>query len=114
MTIHDIAKAEDIPPRFLEANLRDLKQSGLTDSIRGKDGGYRLTLPPHEISIGHVVRAVEGPWFPASESSERDVFTSVWDQADQALTDLLDQKNFQILVAEQDALRGDKVINYSI
>ncbi|MDA3874334.1 MAG: Rrf2 family transcriptional regulator [Kiritimatiellae bacterium] len=114
MTIHDIAKAEDIPPRFLEAILRDLKQSGLTDSIRGKDGGYRLTLPPHEISIGHVVRAVEGPWFPASESSERDVFTSVWDQADQALTDLLDQKNFQILVAEQDALRGDKVINYSI
>lgn len=114
MTIHDIAKAEDIPPRFLEAILRDLKQSGLTDSIRGKDGGYRLTLPPHEISIGRVVRAVEGAWFPAAESSERDVFTSVWAQADQALCDLLDQKNFQTLVVEQDALRGDKVINYSI
>jgi Rrf2 family protein len=114
MTIHDIAKAEEIPARFLEAILRDLKQNGLTDSVRGKDGGYRLTLPPHEISIGQVVRAVEGPWFPASEASERDVFTAVWEQADQALSGLLDQKNFQTLVSEQDALRGDRAINYSI
>lgn len=114
MTIHDIAKAEDIPPRFLEAILRDLKQSGLTDSVRGKDGGYRLTLPPHEISIGRVVRAVEGPWFPAADSPDRDVFTAVWEQADKAVTRLLDQKDFQTLVAEQDALQGDKIINYSI
>lgn len=114
MTIHQIAKAEDIPPRFLEAILRDLKQNGLTDSIRGKDGGYRLSLSPGDISIGLVVRAVEGPWFPADSVSTRDVFLAVWEEADAKLYEVLDRKNFQTLLTEQDALRGGGTLNYSI
>jgi len=114
MTIHHIAEAEDIPPRFLEAILRDLKQNGLTDSVRGKDGGYRLTLPPHELTIGQVVRAVEGPWFPHSSVNNQDVFLQVWSEADKALRDVLDQKDFQTLIAEEDKLRGGGTHNYSI
>lgn len=113
MTIHQIAKAEDIPPRFLEAILRDLKQSGLTDSIRGKDGGYRLTQLPQDIRIGQVVRAVEGAWFPHSDAGDRDVFQAVWQEAETALHQVLDQKDFLSLVNEQDALRGSN-LNYSI
>ncbi|MDF3131004.1 Rrf2 family transcriptional regulator [Kiritimatiellaeota bacterium B1221] len=114
LTIHQIAKAEEIPPRFLEAILRDLKQSGLTDSIRGKDGGYRLCVPPSELSIGEVVRVVEGPWFPSEEENKQDVFLKVWQEADSTLKAVLDQKDFQTLVSEQDALRTDNIINYSI
>lgn len=113
MTIHQIAKAEDIPPRFLEAILRDLKQNGLTDSIRGKDGGYRLTLPPQDIRIGQVVRAVEGAWFPQGDERTGDVFDAVWQQAEAALFDILDQKDFLSLVAEQDLLRSGG-LHYSI
>jgi len=114
MTIHQIAKAEDIPPRFLEAILRDLKQNGLTDSIRGKDGGYRLALSPKNITIGQVVRAVEGPWFPSEGSTKRDVFLAVWEEAEHTLRGILDQKDFQTLIAEQDTLRGGGSLNYSI
>jgi len=114
MTIQQIADAEDIPARFLEGILRDLKQSGLTDSVRGKDGGYRLSRSPADLTIGDVVRAVEGPWFAPSEPDDGDVFTPVWEQADAALENVLDQKNFKTLVAEQDALRRAGAINYSI
>ena len=54
MTIHQMAQAQDIPERFLEAILRDLKQSGLTESIRGKDGGYKLTKSPSHIPFGSI------------------------------------------------------------
>ncbi|MGA0334131.1 MAG: RrF2 family transcriptional regulator [Kiritimatiellia bacterium] len=114
MTIQQIARNEDIPSRFLEAILRDLKQSGLTDSVRGKDGGYRLTQLPKDISIGQVVRAVEGPWFPQAESETRDVFLSVWEEADRTLREVLDHKDFQSLIAEQDLLRGGGTLHYSI
>ena len=114
ITIHHIAEEEDIPPRFLEAILRDLKQTGITDSIRGKDGGYLLTRAPHQISMGQVVRAVEGPWFPGSEEDKPDVFQSVWAESETALRNVLDQKNFQTLISEQDKLRGGGTLNYSI
>lgn len=114
MTIHHIAEAENIPPRFLEAILRDLKQNGLTDSIRGKDGGYLLTQPPHQITVGRVVRCVEGPWFPQTDENKADVFQSVWVDAEAACRNILDQKDFQTLLADQDTLRGGGTLNYSI
>ena len=114
MTIQQIADAESIPARFLEAILRDLKQAGLTESVRGKDGGYRLHQAPRDISVGEVVRAIEGPWFAEIESEDRDVFTAVWEAADAALSGILDDNDFHTLIAEQDALRRSEVIDYSI
>jgi len=114
MTIHQIAKAQDIPERFLEAILRDLKQSGLTESIRGKDGGYKLTQPPAEITPGDVVRAVDGRWLQEEGLDESNVFTSLWREADQALFDILDGHHFQTLVSKQDALTSTTIHNYTI
>lgn len=114
MTIQQIADAESIPARFLEAILRDLKQAGLTESVRGKDGGYHLHHTPKAISVGDVVRAVEGPWFAEAVKGERDVFAAVWEEADAALSRVLDTKDFPTLIAEQDALRRSEVIDYSI
>jgi Rrf2 family protein len=56
-----IAEAQAIPAKFLEAILLDLKHSGIIKSHRGADGGYELARPPAEISIADVVRAVDGP-----------------------------------------------------
>lgn len=114
MTIHQIADAESIPPRFLEAILRDLKQNGLTDSVRGKDGGYLLALPPARITMGHVIRLMEGSWFTAPEGEPSDVFTPVWQEAESSLTRVFDQKNFQTLVAEDEDLRRATTIDYTI
>jgi Rrf2 family protein len=56
-----LAQAQEIPLKFLENILLDLKHAGLVQSQRGADGGYWLSLPPGEISLAEVIRAVEGP-----------------------------------------------------
>jgi Rrf2 family protein len=56
-----IAQAQQIPLKFLENILLDLKHAGLVQSQRGAEGGYWLSTPPEEISLAEVIRAVEGP-----------------------------------------------------
>ena len=56
-----IASAQDIPPKFLENILLDLKQGGLIASRRGAEGGYWLARPADEVSLADVIRADEGP-----------------------------------------------------
>src|SRR5207247_5723992 len=56
-----IAQAQEIPLKFLENILLDLKHAGLVQSQRGAEGGYWLARPPEEISLADIIRAVEGP-----------------------------------------------------
>src|SRR5437763_15867504 len=56
-----LAQTQDIPLKFLENILLDLKHAGLVQSQRGAEGGYWLSLPPDQISLAEVIRAVEGP-----------------------------------------------------
>jgi len=56
-----IAQSQQIPLKFLENILLDLKHAGLVQSQRGAEGGYWLARAPDEISLADVIRAVEGP-----------------------------------------------------
>ncbi len=56
-----IATAQQIPLKFLEGILRQLRQSGIVASQRGAEGGYRLDKDPADVSIADVVRALDGP-----------------------------------------------------
>jgi Rrf2 family protein len=56
-----LATAQDIPPKFLENILTELRRAEIVASQRGVDGGYRLAKPAAEISVADVVRALEGP-----------------------------------------------------
>ena len=56
-----IARAQNIPLKFLENILLDLKHAGIVQSHRGPDGGYRLAVPAEEVALADVIRAVEGP-----------------------------------------------------
>jgi len=56
-----LADAQDLPRKFLEAILADLRRGGIILSIRGAEGGYSLTRPPAETTVGSVLRAVDGP-----------------------------------------------------
>src|SRR2546430_16899211 len=56
-----ISQAQDIPLKFLENILGELRHAGIVLSQRGTDGGYWLALPPGEITGADVMRAVEGP-----------------------------------------------------
>ena len=68
--IHDIAKKEDIPEKFLVGILVTLKHARLVSSQRGREGGYRLRRPPSEILVGEVVRTMDGPLAPFADAVE--------------------------------------------
>lgn len=59
--VDEIAKREEVPPRFLEQIFQDLKAAGLVGSKRGPNGGYFLLQSPDAITLGDIWRAVEGP-----------------------------------------------------
>ncbi len=106
-TIVDIAQAQHIPARFLEAILRQLKQAGLTESVRGKKGGYILARPARSITVGEVIRLMEGPYFTSHQTAagqqgaQKDVFNDIWQEAEQALNQVYDATDFAHL-AERD------------
>ena len=60
-SVRRIAEEQDIPPAYLEQIMARLRHEGLVESARGRGGGYRLARPPERITIGDVIRAVEGP-----------------------------------------------------
>ncbi|MGY5885982.1 RrF2 family transcriptional regulator [uncultured Modestobacter sp.] len=60
LTSDRIAQAQGIPARFLQAILGDLQHARLVTSQRGREGGYRLALPPAEVSIARVMRVEQG------------------------------------------------------
>ena len=66
-----ISEQQNIPKRFLEQILNDLKSAGFVQSRRGVAGGYRLAKRPEEITLASVVRHVEGALAPVSCVSER-------------------------------------------
>lgn len=59
--MNKIAAAANVPRKFLELILADLREAGLLHSHRGKMGGYCLARPTHLISLGDIIRVIEGP-----------------------------------------------------
>ena len=66
--IRDIAEEEQLPEKFLEAILRDLKRARFVTSVRGANGGYQLKRPPEEIFLGEVIRRIDGPLAPFEDA----------------------------------------------
>ena len=71
VSIQTISEQQNIPKRFLEQILNDLKSVGFVESRRGVTGGYRLRVPPEKITLAAVIRHVEGPLAPVSCVSTR-------------------------------------------
>lgn len=63
-TVLDIASAERIPKKFLDAILCELRNAGFVTSKMGKGGGYTLAREASEISVGDIIRAIDGPLAP--------------------------------------------------
>jgi Rrf2 family protein len=59
--VDEVAQAQGIPVSFLENILTQLRSAGVVRSQRGPEGGYWLAKPAEEVSLAHVIRAVEGP-----------------------------------------------------
>jgi Rrf2 family transcriptional regulator, cysteine metabolism repressor len=116
--IGEIADAQAIPLRFLEAILNQLRQGDYLESRRGPDGGYFLAMPPWDLTLGEIIRAIEGPQVPVNCVGGGDtdeccfygscVFKSVWNRAQQAIADVYDSTSFQSLLEDEAQMRGPK------
>lgn len=62
--VTELAKAEDLPVKFLEQVVQQLREAGYVESVRGKHGGYRLAKAADTIHIGAIVRLIDGPLAP--------------------------------------------------
>ena len=61
VTAEQIARAQEIPPKFLESILLQLRRGGIVHAQRGPEGGYWLARPATEISLAEVIRVIDGP-----------------------------------------------------
>jgi len=99
--IGDIAERQCIPAKFLEAILSQLKGGGFVESRRGADGGYLLARSAHGLTLGEIIRFVEGPLHPVKDAGgDRGcdgVLAPVWLAAERALAGVYDGVTFQDL-----------------
>lgn len=86
MTLRTIAEKQGVSESYLEQLLASLRKSGLIRSTRGAQGGYQLSRSPEQISVGDVIRILEGPIAPVECVSE---FSSVCSNSDKCVTRLI-------------------------
>lgn len=94
--IADIARRQRIPQKFLELILAGLKQGGFVESRRGAEGGYLLARPAQMISIGEVLRYVEGGRTARGGGKKRveTPFSDMWQRVDAAVSEVVDRTTF--------------------
>ena len=68
--IRDIAMDSDLPEKFLELILLELKNARIVESVRGAKGGYRLRRAPEEIKLSEIIRLVDGPLAPFGDADQ--------------------------------------------
>ena len=121
VTIHEISGRIDAPVKFLERVLLDLKKGGFVESRRGKIGGYLLSKAPDKITVGEVVRFIDGPVEPISCARQgyaacgdvyKCAFRKIWQDVARATSSIIDNITFEELVSQADFTR--KVYTYSI
>jgi Rrf2 family cysteine metabolism transcriptional repressor len=95
--IQEIADRQAIPQRYLEQVLLSLKRAGLLTSKRGSSGGYHLTRDPGDITVGAVLRAVEGTRAAFQANSSPDL-ADLWLEISEAVSKVVDRVTFGDLV----------------
>jgi Rrf2 family protein len=68
--IRDIAYEEDLPEKFLELILLEMKNARMVESVRGAKGGYALRRPPSEIHLSEIIRLIDGPLAPFGDAEQ--------------------------------------------
>jgi Rrf2 family protein len=121
VTIPDLARRADVPVKFLEQVLLDLKKGGFVDSRRGINGGYLLARHPKSIKLGGVIRFIDGPIEPIAcvekgyagcNNIYNCVLRKVFQEVTAATADILDRVTFEDLADQASAAKEGLV--YSI
>jgi Rrf2 family protein len=114
--IADIASRQKIPQKFLELILASLKQGGFVESRRGADGGYMLSRPADSLTIGEVLRFVEGAQSGRARNRRKEdtPFSDMWQQVDHAISGILDRTSFGDVKRAWTEKQSKYVLNWEI
>jgi Rrf2 family protein len=110
--IADIARRQKIPQKFLELILAGLKQGGFVESRRGAEGGYRLSKPADQITVGEVLKFVEEG--KKVRRTKSDAFSDLWKRVDAAVSAVVDRITFAELVRRWKESQTRYVPNWEI
>jgi len=121
--IYQIAGAQNIPPRFLEAILNQLKHAGFVDSRRGNEGGYMLARAAKNLTVGEVIRHIHGPISMDTDDIKKAdksdyfygdyAFKQLLENVNDAISGVCDNMTFAQLV-EYEKTKTTSVHNYAI
>ena len=98
--VKEIAQRQRIPEEYLSQIMVVLKRADLVHGTRGPGGGYRLAHPPEEITVGQVVKCLEGPILVLDSKNQKRLhasspivrrFSATWDKAMEAADKILDE-----------------------
>lgn len=114
VALRDAARRQGISDKYLEQIVTPLSRAGLVRSIRGAGGGYLLTRPPEDYTVGEILRPLEGDLAPVEcvsrggccERAEQCVTIEVWAKIEQAVSSVVDGITLGDLVARAGAKRA--------
>jgi Rrf2 family cysteine metabolism transcriptional repressor len=109
ISLKSIAERQNLSEHYLEQLIAPLRNAGLVRSVRGAYGGYVLTKPSAEITIGDVIRVLEGPISLVDDP--QDDLAYLWDQVRDAIDQVLDSVNLAD-AAERKMSSGDSFMFY--
>jgi Rrf2 family protein len=114
--IGDIAKRQNIPYKFLQLILADLKQAGIVESRRGVEGGYLLARPPESVRVGDITRLFEVPRSERSRNRRQaeSPFSDMWRRVANAVSAVLDHTSFADLRRAHEESRARYVPDWVI
>ena len=119
--VRQIAASQDISVRYLEHILNALRASSIVKSTRGARGGYELTRKPSEITLGEIVRSLEGPLDIVSCTKGRDcerisecIMIDIWEEVKEAIEHVIDSITLEDMTQKYDRLRKQDAYEYVI
>ena len=119
--VREIAENQGISERYLEQILNTLRTSKLVNSTRGARGGYELSKAPSEITIGDIIRSLEGPLDVVSCTGDHDCEKEmecatyyVWKEIKDAIEKVLDSITLKELVSRKRKIANHNFIEYNI
>ena len=113
--ITDLAREGHIPKKFLEAILLELRKSGILNSKKGKGGGYVLAKNPDDISVGDIIRTLEGSFseiYFEADNREANEIKMIMKEVRDAMSNILDKTSLTDVIER--AGSGQNVLNYVI
>lgn len=116
--IEEIARSQAIPQRFLANILNQLRSAGVVDSLRGKNGGYVMAREPQDVTVGEIIRCIEGTLSPVDCTAaggrhgcplaDNCVFVSLWKDAERAVSAVYDGTDYRELLKAAQRLKEQR------